>query len=163
MKRKFLLLSLLFMTILTGCKGETTTQSQSVSSTEVTISTTTAAVPVSDDEWNDLTEVYDIIADNYINAQNIVDTLGVNASDKQRELVKKAADLVEFGKVCEREGLTGEEARNILDDMITTSEDLLALLLENGIEPVIYETNEHDTETQPQNTTDPEQITEPAS
>lgn len=69
---------------------------------------------VSDEDWDTMVHVYKIIMDNYGAAQGLVASGQADPSG----LVDKAEELIEYGKACERDGLTAEEAGEKLSEMV---------------------------------------------
>ena len=71
---------------------------------------------VSDEDWDTMVHVYKIIMDNYGTAQGLV----------------AAEELIEYGKACERDGLTAEEAGEKLREMVDTADGMLGLIRQGG-------------------------------
>lgn len=83
---------------------------------------------VSDEDWDAMVHVYRIIMDNYGTAQGLVDSGYADPSG----IVEKAGELIEYGKGCERDGLTAEEAGEKLYEMVDTADGMLDLIKQGG-------------------------------
>ncbi len=83
---------------------------------------------VSDEDWDTMIHVYKIIMDNYGAAQGLVASGQADPSG----IVGKAEELIEYGKACERDGLTAEEAGEKLREMVDTADGMLGLIRQGG-------------------------------
>lgn len=83
---------------------------------------------VSDEDWDTMVHVYRIIMDNYETAQNMVASGQADPSG----IVDKAGELIEYGKACERDSLTAEEAGEKLEEMVNTADGMLDLIKRGG-------------------------------
>ena len=83
---------------------------------------------VSDEDWDTMVHVYRIIMDNYETAQNMVASGQADPSG----IVDKAGELIEYGKACERDSLTAEEAGEKLVEMVDTADGMLDMIKRGG-------------------------------
>lgn len=83
---------------------------------------------VSDEDWDNMVHVYQIIMDNYDTAQGLVDSGYVDPSG----IVEKAGELIEYGKNCGRDSLTAEEAGEKLEEMVDTADGMLDMIKRGG-------------------------------
>lgn len=83
---------------------------------------------VSDEDWDNMVHVYRIIMDNYDTAQGLVASGYADPSG----IVDKAGELIEYGKACERDSLTAEEAREKLVEMVDTADGMLDMIKRGG-------------------------------
>ncbi len=83
---------------------------------------------VSDEDWDNMVHVYRIIMENYDTAQGLVDSGYADPSG----LVDKAGELIEYGKACERDSLTAEEAGEKLEEMVDTADGMLDMIKLGG-------------------------------
>ena len=83
---------------------------------------------VSDEDWDNMVHVYRIIMENYDTAQGLVDSGYADPSG----LVDKAGELIEYGKACERDSLTAEEAGEKLEEMVDTADGMLDMIKRGG-------------------------------
>lgn len=143
-----LVMAAAFMTA--GCTKKEMVSETTIPVTESAVETTIAQETeyveyVSDEDWNNMVKVYNILNNNFPAAKELLNS-GVTTGDgNAQEIIKKAEETIEFGKTCEREGLTSDEALMILDDMVTTTDALLALLVDNDI-PLFEEAQESETD-----------------
>lgn len=150
--RKYIYILALAAALMTaGCTKKDNISETTAAVTEAVIETTKTQETeyveyVSDEDWNNLIKVYNILRNNYPAAKELLNSGVTKGSENAQEIIKKAEETLEFGKTCEREGLTSEEAFMILDEMVTTTDSLLALLVDNDI-PLYEETTEPETET----------------
>lgn len=96
--------------------------------TETGVEETEYVEYVSDEDWNAMVHVYRIIMDNYGTAQGLVDSGYADPSG----IVEKAGELIEYGKGCERDSLTAEEAGEKLYEMVDTADDMLDMIKRGG-------------------------------
>lgn len=90
---------------------------------------------VSDEDWDNMVHVYRIIMDNYDTAQGLVASGYADPSG----IVDKAGELIEYGKACERDNLTAEEAGEKLHEMVDTADGMLDMIKRGGgtiVEPL---------------------------
>ena len=83
---------------------------------------------VSDEDWDNMIHVYRIIMDNYETAQGMVASGQADPSG----IVDKAGELIEYGKACERDSLTAEEAGEKLVEMVDTADGMLDMIKRGG-------------------------------
>lgn len=126
----------------TDKKAETTAATQAVQETEATIEGTEALEYVTDENWEAMVHTYRIIVDNYEKAKGLVTSGQADPSN----IVQRANEIVEFGKICERDNLLNQKAEEVLADMIDTADGMLKLIKAGGREivetPVANETSQ---------------------
>ncbi len=83
---------------------------------------------VSDEDWDNMVHVYQIIMDNYDTAQGLVASGYADPSG----IVDKAGELIEYGRACERDSLTAEEAGEKLVEMVDTADGMLDMIKRGG-------------------------------
>ena len=83
---------------------------------------------VSDEDWDNMIHVYRIIMDNYDTAQGLV----ASGYADPTGIVDKAGELIEYGKACERDSLTAEEAGEKLVEMVDTADGMLDMIKRGG-------------------------------
>lgn len=87
---------------------------------------------VTDENWDTMVHVYHIIMANNTMAEELVK----NGQTDPNDVMKRANEIIEFGKGCERENLLNQEAEEVLHDMVDVADDMLALIKEGGGEIV---------------------------
>lgn len=83
---------------------------------------------VSDEDWDTMVHVYRIIMNNYDTAHGLVASGQADSSG----IVDKAGELIEYGKACERDNLTAEEAREKLEEMVNIADGMLDMIKRGG-------------------------------
>lgn len=122
-------------TLLAQKEPETVVESQqeTMQEPETSPEATKALEYVTDENWDAMVRVYRIIADNYDTAKDLV----ASGQEDPSGTVKKAAELIEYGKECGRDNLLNQEAEEVLRDMVDTADSLLALIEAGGGEVAV--------------------------
>ena len=105
---------------------------ETIQETETAPENTEAMEYVTDENWEAMVRVYQIIMDNYGTAESLVASGQEDASGT----VEKAAELIEYGKNCERDSLLDQEAGEVLIEMVDTADKMLDLIKKGGGEIV---------------------------
>lgn len=97
--------------------------------TQTTAETTAEALEyVTDANWNAMLKAYKSIAANLGEARRLVDTGLADPTG----LVSRAAELVEYGKTCDRDNLLNDEAEKVLKEMQYTADRLTEMIHAGG-------------------------------
>lgn len=134
MKRKIAIIGIAAVLFLGGCRDaqlQETTESETQTQEITTVSPETVEY-VSDEDWNTLVKVYQIIERNFGNAGTIISSGQATGADNPEEILKKAEELIEYGKTCGKEDLTSAEANELLISMVDTADKMLAMIEKSG-------------------------------
>lgn len=105
---------------------------ETIQETETAPENTEAVEYVTDENWEAMVRVYQIIMDNYGTAESLV----ASGQEDPSGSVEKAAELIEYGKNCERDSLLDQEAGEVLLEMVDTAGKMLDLIKKGGGEIV---------------------------
>ena len=134
MKRKIVIIGIAAVLCLGGCRNAQL-QETTVSETQTQETTTVSPEPVkyvSDEDWDALVKVYQILEKNYGNAGSIVSSGQATGADNPEEILKKAEELIEYGKTCGKEDLTSAESNELLISMVDTADKMLSMIEKSG-------------------------------
>ena len=113
---------------------EQTTETRNEVQTEAeTLPEATEALEyVTDENWDTMVHVYRIIMANSATAEKLV----MSGQADPDDVMRRANEIIEFGKGCERDNLLNQEAEVALYNMVEVADDMLTLIKEGGGEIV---------------------------
>ncbi len=104
------------------------THQETMQETETAPEATQAVEYVTDENWDAMVHVYQIIMDHYDTAESLV----ASGQEDPSGIVEKAGEIIEYGKNCERGNLLNQEAEKVLYDMVDTADGMLTLIKAGG-------------------------------
>lgn len=102
-------------------------------STEVAVTeSVTAREPVSEETWQWLVQTYKLLAANYENGRQLVESGLATQTENPEEVIAEAKRLLDYGEQCGKEDTTEADAQDLLYDMVSASNRLMDLIEKNG-------------------------------
>lgn len=102
-------------------------------STEVAVTeSATAREPVSEETWQWLVQTYKLLAANYENGSQLVESGLATQTENPEEVIAEAKRLLDYGEQCGKEDTTEADAQDLLYDMVSASNRLMDLIEKNG-------------------------------
>lgn len=106
----------------------TETQTEAHAEEETPPKATEALEHVTDENWDTMVHVYRIIMDKSVTVEDLV----ANGQPDPDDVVRRANEIIEYGKSCERDSLLNQKAEEVLRDMVDVADDMLTLIKEGG-------------------------------
>ena len=102
-------------------------------STEVAVTeSATAREPVSEETWQWLVQTYKLLAANYENGSQLVESGLATQTENPEEVIAEAKRLLDYGEQCGKEDMMEADAQDLLYDMVNASNRLMDLIEKNG-------------------------------
>ena len=102
-------------------------------STEVAVTeSATAREPVSEETRQWLVQTYKLLAANYENGSQLVESGLATQTENPEEVIAEAKRLLDYGEQCGKEDMMEADAQDLLYDMVNASNRLMDLIEKNG-------------------------------
>lgn len=130
--RKLIMILAALAMVTGGCqKKENVVETNA--STEVAVTeSATAREPVSEETWQWLVQTYKLLAANYENGSQLVESGLATQTENPEEVIAEAKRLLDYGEQCGKEDMMEADAQDLLYDMVNASNRLMDLIEKNG-------------------------------
>lgn len=130
--RKLIVILAALAMVTGGCQKKENAVETNASTEAIVTESATAREPVSEETWQWLVQTYKLLAANYENGRQLVESGLATQTENPEEVIAEAKRLLDYGEQCGKEDTMEADAQDLLYDMVSASNRLMDLIEKNG-------------------------------